>query len=264
MAEGAARHRGPMAADGRSTPLAGWACCGTEKHSRRPTRWPSSSDVTARPFWPALDSPRSTSELAGLLGVTGGGVSQQLSVLAQAGLVTAEGPVQRPGPGPCAPPAATRSSTSPPVPTPSLSRRPDTGRRLRRLQPSRPFRSRAKPGDAVGMVNLNSHTARALADERVRELTGHQAGAAPAPPRAHPPSAGNQQPSERSGCDRRAADRYTGIALFVPAIPASANRDAGSGRGVPFRPHRLTGAPGANRDSRLRLGSGSPWRFWRV
>ena len=36
----------------------------------------------------ALDSPRSTSELAGLLGVTGGGVSQQLSVLAQAGLVT--------------------------------------------------------------------------------------------------------------------------------------------------------------------------------
>ncbi len=36
----------------------------------------------------ALDSPRSTSELAGLLGVTGGGISQQLSVLAQAGLVT--------------------------------------------------------------------------------------------------------------------------------------------------------------------------------
>ena len=36
----------------------------------------------------ALDSPRSTSELAGLLGVTGGGVSQQLSVLTQAGLVT--------------------------------------------------------------------------------------------------------------------------------------------------------------------------------
>ncbi|HTQ68797.1 MAG TPA: DUF5937 family protein [Solirubrobacteraceae bacterium] len=35
----------------------------------------------------ALDSPRSTSELAGLLGVTSGGVSQQLSVLAQAGLV---------------------------------------------------------------------------------------------------------------------------------------------------------------------------------
>jgi DNA-binding transcriptional ArsR family regulator len=36
----------------------------------------------------ALDSPRSTGELAGLLGVTSGGVSQQLSVLAQAGLVT--------------------------------------------------------------------------------------------------------------------------------------------------------------------------------
>jgi DNA-binding transcriptional ArsR family regulator len=36
----------------------------------------------------ALDSPRSTSELAGLLGVTSGGVSQQLSVLARAGLVT--------------------------------------------------------------------------------------------------------------------------------------------------------------------------------
>lgn len=36
----------------------------------------------------ALDSPRSTSELAGLLGVTGGGVSQQLSVLTQGGLVT--------------------------------------------------------------------------------------------------------------------------------------------------------------------------------
>ncbi len=35
----------------------------------------------------ALESPRSTSELAGLLGVTGGGVSQQLSVLVQAGLV---------------------------------------------------------------------------------------------------------------------------------------------------------------------------------
>lgn len=36
----------------------------------------------------ALDSPRSTSELAGLLGVTSGGISQQLSVLADAGLVT--------------------------------------------------------------------------------------------------------------------------------------------------------------------------------
>jgi len=36
----------------------------------------------------ALDSPRSTTELAGLLDVTSGGVSQQLSVLAQAGLVT--------------------------------------------------------------------------------------------------------------------------------------------------------------------------------
>ena len=35
----------------------------------------------------ALDSPRSTSELAGLLDVTTGGVSQQLSILAQAGLV---------------------------------------------------------------------------------------------------------------------------------------------------------------------------------
>jgi DNA-binding transcriptional ArsR family regulator len=35
----------------------------------------------------ALDSPRSTSELAGLLDVTMGGVSQQLSILAQAGLV---------------------------------------------------------------------------------------------------------------------------------------------------------------------------------
>lgn len=35
----------------------------------------------------ALGSPRSTSELAGLLGVTSGGVSQQLSVLADAGLV---------------------------------------------------------------------------------------------------------------------------------------------------------------------------------
>ncbi|MGO9760267.1 MAG: DUF5937 family protein [Solirubrobacteraceae bacterium] len=35
----------------------------------------------------ALDCPRSTTELAGLLGVTSGGVSQQLAVLAQAGLV---------------------------------------------------------------------------------------------------------------------------------------------------------------------------------
>lgn len=36
----------------------------------------------------ALESPRSTSELAGLLGVTSGGVSQQLAVLAAAGLVS--------------------------------------------------------------------------------------------------------------------------------------------------------------------------------
>lgn len=36
----------------------------------------------------ALDSPRSTGELAGLLGVTSGGVSQQLAVLADAGLVS--------------------------------------------------------------------------------------------------------------------------------------------------------------------------------
>lgn len=36
----------------------------------------------------ALDSPRSTSELAGMLGVTSGGISQQLSVLTGAGLVT--------------------------------------------------------------------------------------------------------------------------------------------------------------------------------
>jgi DNA-binding HxlR family transcriptional regulator len=35
----------------------------------------------------ALDCPRSTTELAGLLGVTSGGVSQQLSVLTDAGLV---------------------------------------------------------------------------------------------------------------------------------------------------------------------------------
>jgi DNA-binding transcriptional ArsR family regulator len=35
----------------------------------------------------ALDCPRSTTELAGLLGVTGGGISQQLTVLAEAGLV---------------------------------------------------------------------------------------------------------------------------------------------------------------------------------
>jgi DNA-binding transcriptional ArsR family regulator len=35
----------------------------------------------------ALDCPRSTTELAGLLGVTSGGVSQQLTVLADAGLV---------------------------------------------------------------------------------------------------------------------------------------------------------------------------------
>jgi DNA-binding transcriptional ArsR family regulator len=35
----------------------------------------------------ALDCPRSTTELAGLLGVSSGGVSQQLTVLAQAGLV---------------------------------------------------------------------------------------------------------------------------------------------------------------------------------
>jgi len=35
----------------------------------------------------ALDCPRSTTELAGLLGVTSGGVSQQLAVLADAGLV---------------------------------------------------------------------------------------------------------------------------------------------------------------------------------
>jgi len=35
----------------------------------------------------ALDSPRSTGQLAGMLGVTSGGVSQQLSVLADAGLV---------------------------------------------------------------------------------------------------------------------------------------------------------------------------------
>jgi DNA-binding transcriptional ArsR family regulator len=35
----------------------------------------------------ALDCPRSTTELAGLLGVTSGGVSQQLAVLAEAGLV---------------------------------------------------------------------------------------------------------------------------------------------------------------------------------
>jgi len=36
----------------------------------------------------ALESPRSTLELAGLLGVTSGGISQQLSVLAGAGLVS--------------------------------------------------------------------------------------------------------------------------------------------------------------------------------
>ena len=35
----------------------------------------------------ALDCPRSTTELAGLLGVTSGGVSQQLAVLAEAGLI---------------------------------------------------------------------------------------------------------------------------------------------------------------------------------
>jgi DNA-binding transcriptional ArsR family regulator len=35
----------------------------------------------------ALDCPRSTTELAGLLGVTSGGISQQLTVLAEAGLV---------------------------------------------------------------------------------------------------------------------------------------------------------------------------------
>jgi DNA-binding transcriptional ArsR family regulator len=35
----------------------------------------------------ALDFPRSTTELAGMLGVTSGGISQQLSVLAEAGLV---------------------------------------------------------------------------------------------------------------------------------------------------------------------------------
>jgi DNA-binding transcriptional ArsR family regulator len=35
----------------------------------------------------ALDRPRSTSELAGALGVTGGGISQQLAILADAGLV---------------------------------------------------------------------------------------------------------------------------------------------------------------------------------
>jgi DNA-binding transcriptional ArsR family regulator len=35
----------------------------------------------------ALDCPRSTTELAGLLGVTSGGISQQLNVLAEAGLV---------------------------------------------------------------------------------------------------------------------------------------------------------------------------------
>ena len=35
----------------------------------------------------ALDSPRTTTELAGLLALSGGGVSQQLSVLAEAGLV---------------------------------------------------------------------------------------------------------------------------------------------------------------------------------
>ncbi len=35
----------------------------------------------------ALECPRSTTELAGLLGVTSGGISQQLTVLAQAGLV---------------------------------------------------------------------------------------------------------------------------------------------------------------------------------
>jgi DNA-binding transcriptional ArsR family regulator len=36
----------------------------------------------------ALDRPRSTSELAGALGVTNGGISQQLSILADAGLVS--------------------------------------------------------------------------------------------------------------------------------------------------------------------------------
>jgi len=35
----------------------------------------------------ALDCPRSTTELAGLLGITSGGISQQLTVLAEAGLV---------------------------------------------------------------------------------------------------------------------------------------------------------------------------------
>ncbi len=42
----------------------------------------------------ALDSPRSTGQLAGMLGVTNGGVSQQLGILADAGLVR-RGRVQR-------------------------------------------------------------------------------------------------------------------------------------------------------------------------
>ncbi len=88
LAEGDDRSRSSPGSRRWPTPRAGSGCCGARRtRPLRRTRSSGSSGRTRATLLTALDSPRSTTELAGELGLTPGGVSQHLGVLRDAGLV---------------------------------------------------------------------------------------------------------------------------------------------------------------------------------